>query len=83
MTTPWVTDLRNPFEYGRELDRAELVDRETELAEIAATIRNRGNTDRQAGGSCRSIAETMRESVGSTEEANAAASVPSRPTRYL
>lgn len=32
---------RNPFEYGRELDSQELVDREAELAEIAATIRNR------------------------------------------
>jgi uncharacterized protein len=35
-------DIRNPFEYGRELSRGELVDREEELEEIAATIRNRG-----------------------------------------
>lgn len=34
--------LRNPFQYGRELDLWELVDREMELAEIASTIRNRG-----------------------------------------
>lgn len=34
--------LRNPFQYGRELDLWELVDREAELGEIAATIRNRG-----------------------------------------
>lgn len=34
--------LRNPFQYGRELDLWELVDRDAELAEIAATIRNRG-----------------------------------------
>ena len=33
---------RNPFEYGRELNRDELVDRGRELEEIAATIRNRG-----------------------------------------
>lgn len=33
---------RNPFEYGRELGRAELVDREAELAEIGRVIRNRG-----------------------------------------
>jgi AAA+ ATPase superfamily predicted ATPase len=33
---------RNPFEYGRELSLTELVDRETELRAIAATIRNRG-----------------------------------------
>jgi hypothetical protein len=33
---------RNPFEYGRELGREELVDREEELQEIASTIRNRG-----------------------------------------
>jgi len=32
---------RNPFEYGRELSTEELVDREDELQEIAATIRNR------------------------------------------
>ena len=32
---------RNPFEYGRELSGEELVDREDELREIAATIRNR------------------------------------------
>lgn len=32
---------RNPFEYGRELSSDELVDREEELDEIAATIRNR------------------------------------------
>ncbi|MGQ0560804.1 MAG: AAA family ATPase [Gemmatimonadota bacterium] len=32
---------RNPFEYGRELSGEELVDREEELSEIAATIRNR------------------------------------------
>jgi DNA-binding transcriptional ArsR family regulator len=34
--------IRNPFEYGRELDREELVDREEELAEMEAVIRNRG-----------------------------------------
>lgn len=34
--------LRNPFQYGRELDLWELVDRDMELAEIASTIRNRG-----------------------------------------
>jgi DNA-binding transcriptional ArsR family regulator len=34
--------IRNPFEYGRELDRDELVDRESELAEMDAAIRNRG-----------------------------------------
>ncbi|MFH1765621.1 MAG: hypothetical protein ABIF09_15645 [Gemmatimonadota bacterium] len=33
---------RNPFEYGRELGRDELVDRQEELARIAAVIRNRG-----------------------------------------
>lgn len=33
---------RNPFEYGRELGRAELVDRDAELHEIARVIRNRG-----------------------------------------
>jgi len=33
---------RNPFEYGRELDRDELVDREEELAELETTIRNCG-----------------------------------------
>ncbi len=33
---------RNPFEYGRELARDELVDREEELAELEAVIRNRG-----------------------------------------
>lgn len=33
---------RNPFQYGRELDAGELVDRERELSEVAATIRNRG-----------------------------------------
>jgi len=33
---------RVPFQYGRELDAGELVDRERELTEIAATIRNRG-----------------------------------------
>lgn len=32
---------RNPFEYGRELSAEELVDREEELREITATIRNR------------------------------------------
>lgn len=35
-------DQRNPFHYGRELGSGELVDREPELAEVAATIRNRG-----------------------------------------
>lgn len=35
-------NLRNPFQYGRELDLWELVDRDMELAEMAATIRNRG-----------------------------------------
>ncbi len=34
--------IRNPFEYGRELDREELVDREEELAEMDTAIRNRG-----------------------------------------
>lgn len=33
---------RNPFEYGRELDRAELVDRQTELEQIQGVVRNRG-----------------------------------------
>ena len=33
---------RNPFIYGRELGRSELVDREPELAEIESTIRDRG-----------------------------------------
>src|SRR5262245_40936629 len=33
---------RNPFEYGRELSRSELVDRHRELSEIAGVIRNRG-----------------------------------------
>lgn len=33
---------RNPFVYGRELGRAELVDRQDELAQIDATIRDRG-----------------------------------------
>ena len=33
---------RNPFQYGRDLSHAELVDRTAELAEIDATIRNRG-----------------------------------------
>jgi AAA+ ATPase superfamily predicted ATPase len=34
--------IRNPFEYGRELSREELVDRKEELGTVAATIRNRG-----------------------------------------
>lgn len=34
--------MTNPFEYGRELDRAELVDREPEIDEIRRVIRNRG-----------------------------------------
>lgn len=33
---------RNPFEYGRELSRDELVDRRDEIRDIEATIRNRG-----------------------------------------
>jgi uncharacterized protein len=33
---------RNPFEYGRELGRAELVDRDDEMATLRATVRNRG-----------------------------------------
>ena len=33
---------RNPFEYGRELSLEELVDRQEELRELEATIRNRG-----------------------------------------
>jgi uncharacterized protein len=33
---------RNPFEYGRELARHELVDRELELGELGRAIRNRG-----------------------------------------
>ena len=33
---------RNPFEYGRELSRHELVDRRDEIRDIEATIRNRG-----------------------------------------
>jgi uncharacterized protein len=33
---------RNPFEYGRELNRAELVDRRDEIRDIEAAIRNRG-----------------------------------------
>lgn len=33
---------RNPFIYGRELGRSELVDRTDELAQIEATIRSRG-----------------------------------------
>jgi uncharacterized protein len=35
-------EIRNPFQYGRELDADELVNRRDELAEIAATVRNRG-----------------------------------------
>lgn len=35
-------DDRNPFEYGRELDRLELVDREQEIMEIRRVIHNRG-----------------------------------------
>lgn len=35
-------DHHNPFEYGRELSAAELVDREEELARIGRAIRNRG-----------------------------------------
>jgi uncharacterized protein len=34
--------MRNPFQYGRELLRSELVDRAEELALMDATIRNRG-----------------------------------------
>ena len=34
--------FRNPFQYGRDLAAAELVDRTSELAEIETTIRNRG-----------------------------------------
>ncbi len=34
-------ERRNPFEYGPDLALDELVDREEELAEVAATIRNR------------------------------------------
>ena len=34
--------MRNPFQYGRELDRFELVDRTEELTLIGTTIRNRG-----------------------------------------
>lgn len=34
--------IRNPFEYGRELGRDELVDRKDELGTVAAVIRNRG-----------------------------------------
>lgn len=38
-----MTDARrNPFEYGRELDRRELVDREQEIMEIRRVIHNRG-----------------------------------------
>jgi uncharacterized protein len=33
---------RNPFEYGRELSRDELVDREAEMETLRATVRNRG-----------------------------------------
>lgn len=33
---------RNPFEHGRELSLEELVDRQEEMREIEATIRNRG-----------------------------------------
>lgn len=33
---------RNPFEYGRELSRDELVDRRDEIRDIEAAIRNRG-----------------------------------------
>ncbi len=39
---PRSSQRRNPFEYGRELGPDELVDREDELEELAATIRNRG-----------------------------------------
>lgn len=35
------TDQPNPFEYGRELDSGELVDRVVELEALKATIRNR------------------------------------------
>lgn len=35
------TPQRNPFEYGRELSRDELVDREEELAQIIRSLQNR------------------------------------------
>src|SRR6266436_5517101 len=35
-------ETRNPFEFGRELDDTELVDRDTELALIERAILNRG-----------------------------------------
>lgn len=38
---PLRTDLPNPFEYGRELDSTELVDRVDELETLKAAIRNR------------------------------------------
>ncbi|MGH9843509.1 MAG: AAA family ATPase [Blastocatellia bacterium] len=34
--------MRNPFEFGRELDPAELVDREEEVAEVVRTIESGG-----------------------------------------
>ncbi len=37
-----MNNQRNPFEYGRELGRDELVDRQEELSLIDAVIRNRG-----------------------------------------
>ncbi len=41
--TPRLRDgPNNPFQYGRELSGGELVDRAPELAQIEATIRNRG-----------------------------------------
>lgn len=36
------SDARNPFEFGRELDDTELVDRRAELDRIERSIRNRG-----------------------------------------
>jgi|SRR5688572_28369548 len=35
-------DVRNPFEFGRELDESELVDREKDLELVERTIVNRG-----------------------------------------
>lgn len=55
------------------------------LADFGTGRPNRGGSilPGHVGSSCRSIAAITRGSVGSIAEANAAASVPSRPTRYL
>src|SRR5687767_12368028 len=37
-----LSDVRNPFEFGRELNESELVDRERELELVERTVVNRG-----------------------------------------